>query len=216
MALNKNDLRQEILTNELGSRMLDMVAPVYDRSKVFLFMFQAFGIVLQKEMDFIWDDLIAQMLPQTTTWGIESWEDEYGIIPEASWTIEERRSNLLSYMRTRAPITPKKIADRLSLILGSPVKIRENISKNMFEVVTEEYISDLSEAIDLLNTIAPAHLIYRFHAEVEVQSHSICYCHAAISESESFDVVVKLPMTDFVSYYNIMVSETESFEVAIN
>ena len=51
MSENSSDLRQEILTNEMGNIMIDMVAPVYDRSKVALYLFQAFGITLEKEYD---------------------------------------------------------------------------------------------------------------------------------------------------------------------
>lgn len=191
MEANNSDLRHEILTNELGNRMLDMIAPVYDRSKVFLFLFQAFGIVLQKELDFIWGDFVDQAFPQTATWGMDYWEEEYGIIPDPSWTLEQRRSNFLAAIMNKGSMTPRKIADRVGAVLGSPVIVRENVAPNTIEVVTEEYISDLSEAVKILNKIVPAHLIYTFGTEVKVDSLAACNYNFTVSEKETFNVTVQ-------------------------
>ena len=55
---NNTDLRSTILTSELGSYMLDMVAPIYDASKIALHLFQCFGETLEKETEFIKNDFI--------------------------------------------------------------------------------------------------------------------------------------------------------------
>lgn len=185
----KTELTEKILQSPMAQKVIQEISPIYGEAYTVLWLIQIIGAVLDKMNE--WTGSIAeQVVPQTATWSLSYWEEQYDIYADPSWSIEKRRQNILNKCRKRAPINPKKLEDMLSELLGSPVSIRENVAKNTFEVVTEEYIRDLSEAIELLDKISPAHLIYRFNAEVKVQSLT-------------------------TEYYNIMVSELESFEVSI-
>ena len=158
--MSDKDLRQEILTNELGDRMLNMVAPIYDRSKVALHTFQALGIVLQKEKDFVRDDLILQIFPQTATWGLKYWEEQYGIIPDESKTIEQRRSYVMSMKFQRPPMTPKRIEQLVEQVTGLTCEVKENVAPNTLSVTMTGYPKNLSSLFDMLDKKIPAHLIY--------------------------------------------------------
>ena len=185
------DLRETILTNELGDRMLNMVAPIYDRSKLFLYIFQAIGTVLEKDMKFAEEDLIAQMFPQTTTWGINLWEREYGIIPDPSWDLEQRRKNLVSAMQYKAPITPKKIADRVSAMTGLEASVQENVAPNTIRVIIESYTPNYEEVNRVLDKILPAHLCYETNINDNVNSEAVQYYGIVMNEVETVDVIIK-------------------------
>lgn len=207
MALTRTDsvLREQILTNELGDRMLNTVAPIYDNSKVALHIFQAIGTVLQKGTDFVAIDLIAQMFPQTATWGLKYWEEEYGLPTDESLSLEERRNNVISSMQFRAPITPKKIADKVASLVGVPTKVIEDTENaNIFEVVTSDYVSssDFARVTEVLDRITPAHLNYYYTTRVELQSLLAVYYNFALSEREFSDVTMAQEET--VSHTRVM------------
>lgn len=328
MANNKSDLRQEILTNELGNQMLNMVAPIYDNSKVTLYLFQAIGITLESIRDFFsfsfsnlppdermvcelkiekkspneigmqseqlqingsiyrlfvidnnshkilcdetirieeltkdtthyldceysvsyeygkiginnslylsidvskgpvgsitlklyevdeapsMDELqtgrlvldhnfVSQIFLQTATWGLDYWEDEYGIIPDPSWDYEQRRQNLLATLRYTAPITPKKIADRISSLLSVPVTVNEK-SGNAFEIVLHKLVLDHTKLYKTADRITPAHLIYNVRTEEEENSGLKNYYKITTTETESASVNMR---------YTVLVDENDN------
>ena len=302
------DLRAEILTNELGNRMLDMVAPIYDRSKVALHLFQALGNTMSKQTDFfsfqlptvpnaddliqdqrttrsmgggfnlnmvgsniiriiiadnttgltIFDDcidyskleakkkytvdcghqfsytamntgevdilqfsiritgtadlsissyksdrvlsreeryndnFISQIFIPTATWGIFLWEEEYGITPDPTWTLVQRRQNILATMKYKAPITPKKLADRITAVAGIPTTVKEVKGTNSLEVILSKLTLDYSKISALIDRIAPAHLIYDIHVEEEERITAIGnYYKIMVSEMETMTLDVK-------------------------
>lgn len=154
------DERMEILTNTLGNRMLDMVAPIYDRSKVALYYFQALGIVLQRETDFVWNDFVKQIFPQTATWGLDYWEDEYGIMTDKSKTIEQRRAYFMSMMFEHPPMTPKRIEDFIRGMTGFECDVIENTEPNTFQIIIRGYVDNITPVLEGLNKKTPAHLVY--------------------------------------------------------
>ena len=154
------DERMEILTNELGNQMLDMVAPIYEKSKVALYLFQALGIVLQKETDFVWNDFVAQIFPQTATWGLDYWEDEYGIVTDKSKTIEQRRAYFMSNRFDHHPMTPKRIEDLIKGMTGFNVDVIENVDINTFQIIIRGYVTNIAPVLDAIDRKTPAHLLY--------------------------------------------------------
>lgn len=183
------DLRNIILTNELGDLMLDSVAPIYDNSVLTLYTFQAFGIILSKEFDFI-PDLVNQMFPQTATWGIALWEKEYGIIPDASKTIEQRRQYLLSVMYKKSPMTPYRIKQLVYSITGLENNVTEGTSPNTITIDIYGYIPNLTELRTVLDKRLPAHINYEFNmAEVE-KIETTSYSGIGVHEFETINVEV--------------------------
>ena len=128
------DLRNVILINELGNQMLDTVAPIYDLSALTLNVFESFGETLTKETDFVSGDFILQMFPQTVTWGIPLWEKEYGITPDASKNIEQRRQYLMGTMNKHSPITPHRVKDMVFAVTGKECEVEENTAPNTITV----------------------------------------------------------------------------------
>lgn len=185
-----SDLRQLILTNELGDRMLDMVAPIYDKSKVALYLFQAFGIVLQKEMDFVSGDFISQIFPQTATWGLKYWEDEFGVVTDESKSIKQRRQYLMSVMYKKRPMTPKRLKQIVKGVTGFDADIVENIADNTFLVIIRGYVTNLNPVTEELDKKAPAHLNYTIRMSELVKTTATTSSGFAVSEYERFELEV--------------------------
>lgn len=183
------DLRNLILTNELGNQMLNMVAPIYDRSAIALYLFQAIGIVLEKETDFVYD-FINQMFPQTTTWGISEWEKEYGIIPDNSKTIEQRRKSLLNVVFRNYSMTPKRIEQIVEILTGYECRVTENIAPNTILVHILGYVENLEPVKDELNRKVPAHLIYEIKCADLIEISTTDYSGFATTEFEHYELEV--------------------------
>ena len=165
------DLREAILTSELGNIMLDMVAPIYALT---LYVFNAIGYVLEKETKFIEEDFKAQMFPQTATWGLVYWENEYGILPDNSKSLEQRRQYLLSIMYSSQPMTPSRLKQLVEGLTGFKCDITENYQPNTILVTIRGYVNDLKPVIESLDKKLPAHLNYIIRmaefTEVEVNT----------------------------------------------
>lgn len=154
------DLRQLILTNELGDIMLDMVAPIYDKSKLTLYVFQALGTTVSQDTDFINGDFIAQMFPQTATWGLPAWEDEFSITPDASKTVEHRRQYLMSVMFKHRPMIPYRIGQLVEGITGYKCEVVENYKPNTMLISIRGYYTNVTIIRAELDKKLPAHMNY--------------------------------------------------------
>lgn len=158
---NKTEMAEEILTSDEAKTIYNMVSPIYGESYVALWIFQAIG----KELDVAKEiamGLFSELHPETATWTLPLWEERYGITPGADWTLERRREAVISKRKFNAPITPKKMSEMASALVGVPVDVIENTGKNRFTVyvrqnTTVEKFASAKEAID---EAKPAHLIY--------------------------------------------------------
>ena len=184
------DIRHEILTSELGNQMLDSVAPIYDRSKVALYLFQALGTEFQPIVDFSMYDIVAQMFPQTATWGLDYWEEQYGIITDKSKPIEQRRAYFMSLKFNRPPMTPKRIESIVTGLIGLSCEVHDNVDTNKFDVIIRGYIKDLTQVKNTLNTKTPAHLVYEIKMAELVELEASTSLAFTVSEQEKYNVEV--------------------------
>lgn len=185
-----SDLRNVILINELGNQMLDTVAPIYDLSALTLNVFESFGETLTKETDFVSGDFIAQMFPQTVTWGIPLWEKEYGITPDASKKIEQRRQYLMGTMNKHSPITPRRVKDMVFAVTGKECEVEENTAPNTITVSIFGYVSNLQPLKSELDSKLPAHINYVISMAEQESIISSSYSGFGIQEVEKVKVEV--------------------------
>lgn len=186
---NKENLREIILTNELGNRMLNMVSPIYDRSALTLYVFQAFGIVLSKETDFIENEFIAQIFPQTATWGLKYWEEEYGIKPDESKSIEERREILIISMYRKRPVTPYRIKQLVKSITGCESVVEENIQPNTMKIIVVGYVPGTLTALrNELDRTLPAHISYVLQMSEIYDMETSTYTGGGVSLLETYNM----------------------------
>lgn len=186
----RTDLMESILTSEEAQKIIDFVTPIYGEAYVFLWLIQVVGAALD-ECITCTDQYFNQVTPQTATWAIEFWEDEYAIIPDYSWDLAQRRQNVMDRMRCKAPITPKKIKDSVSAAIGRETIIVENTGKNKFGVYINGYTTDTKKVIELINKAKPAHLIYDFVVSDYTEAESTVYNQIFVTANENIQINVE-------------------------
>ena len=98
---------KEILSSSTAQRMMDYVSPVYEDAYTALHLFNSIGLELDDIVQWC-AEYVEQVVPQTATWALPYYEQEYGL-PSNTEDITKRRETLLVKIRTRAPVTPYKL-----------------------------------------------------------------------------------------------------------
>lgn len=157
----KTELTEKILQSPMAQKAIQQVSPIYGEAYVVLWLYQVIGMVLDDMAEWT-ESLEQQVVPQTATWSLPYWEDQYKIYADPSWSIERRRQNIINKCRTRAPMNPYRLAGIASVAAGADARIEEHTGKNKFTV----YISAKEDLVDEefvrkeINAAKPAHLIY--------------------------------------------------------
>lgn len=184
------DMRYNILTNELGNQMLDMISPIYNHSEVTLHLFESFGETLEPLVYFVLNDFIAQIFPQTATWGLDYWEEQYGIPTDKSKTIEQRRAYFMSLKFNRPPMTPKRIESIVTGLTGFQCEVIDGVEVNKFDVIIRGYVNDLKTIKRTLDDKTPAHLFYDIKMAELVELKASTSLGFTVSECEKYKVEV--------------------------
>ena len=98
-------------------------------------------------------------------WAVERYEKAYGVTPDASKSLEARRSAVQALMRGGGIVTPKRIEQLVAAFHGGEVAVSEDPENGTFTVEfigqagTPPYIDDVTAAIE---KIRPAHLRYGY------------------------------------------------------
>lgn len=165
-----SDLIEKIITSPSAKRGLDYITPIYRNAYTALWLMQAIG--LQTDLIIKWiDEYKKQAIPQTATWALPYYEEEYGIPVNTYLTIEERRKAVLLAIMARAPMNPAKLSDILSMAVNADIKIKENVGKNSFCAEGTEFIDStkIRKMKTVLEKYKPAHLIYWFNAYMKFE-----------------------------------------------
>lgn len=157
----RTKLTDQIITSEQAKEILNIISPIYGDDYVSLWLFQIIGSQLDKPVKWV-DEYTQQLVPQTATWSLPYWESEYGLVPDPSWTIEQRRLNIISKMWSNGPMNPSRLTVILKGITNAEISITENTGKNRFTVYinTTPYKADNITVNKTLDKLKPAHLIY--------------------------------------------------------
>ena len=108
---------QNILTSKTAIDGLDYITPIYHEAETALWIMEAMG--LQADLFVKWVYEIAeQILPQTATWSLDYWEEEYGLPVHPNISMEQRRAKILNAVREKGQVTYK----------GRPIRITPDFS----------------------------------------------------------------------------------------
>lgn len=145
-------------TRESAKRMMTRISPIYDNSYVLKWIFEVMGI----EIDLArikYDELRLQAFPETATWGLIYWEQQYGISVNELLDIETRRNNIISRMRYRAPMNLCRVEKIVESVCGRSVKVIENTAPYTFNVVigNGDKVISYPDVIKRLKKIKPSH-----------------------------------------------------------
>lgn len=164
---HETQLMRQILQSPSAQRMVDYVSSIYGEDYLALWLFEIMGRALDGAEE-IGNSLWDQTVPQTATWTLPYWEEEYGAAPDPSWTVEQRQANILARIQYTAPVNPAKLASLLSAAAGVPCEIVENVSKNTFRVILHDASMTLGRVKRVLDETKPAHLIAQFITQIEI------------------------------------------------
>ena len=160
---------QQILTSKTAIDGLDYITPIYQEAKTALWIMEAMGV--QADLFVKWvKEITEQILPQTATWALDYWEEEYSLPVRPNLSIEQRRQKIINAVRTRAPMNPEKLEELLERVFQiDKVKVVERTAKNTFAVEFYKQIweQQWQEIFDMIEKYKPAHLILEAKSVLE-------------------------------------------------
>jgi len=150
-----------MITSTKGRQFLGYVSPIYEQSIIMQAILEAIGAEWD-EAEKLADEVLAQLFPQTATWGIVYWERLVGIPENDSLSIERRRARVLTRMQTRWPMTKERMEQLVrTFSQDKHAFIREFFDQYQFEVVFSLTQSvDLGTVYEVIEEMKPAHLSY--------------------------------------------------------
>lgn len=186
----QTELMQEILTNEKAQEMIDYVSQIYGDSYVGLWLFQVIGSTLGPIFT-ISANLREETSPLTTTLLLPYYEAEYGIQPDLTMTIDQRRALVIANMQSKGSCNPKHLMNAVSAALGGvPVEIIEKPGTNRFIVNVRQAVRSYAPAIAIIERMKPAHLIYTIQGVVKESATTDVAIGNALTTAEHFEVEV--------------------------
>lgn len=110
-------------------------------------------------------NILEQFLIQTATWGLDLWEEEYGLRVDLSKPYIYRREIISAKIRGSGTTSKQMIENMAMAFSGGEAKVNEFPSEYRFEV---QFIGikgipqNMAGLIDAIEDIKPAHLAYSF------------------------------------------------------
>lgn len=188
---NPTNMMREILTNETAQRIIDFVSPIYGRSYVGLWIYQAIGVIVGEVYD-IAEQLQNEITPATSELLLDYWEDHYKIPRDSSLTVQQRQQRILAKLVSRGGCTPYRMEKAISAALnGVEVNIEENVAKNTFRIYIREYVESIAPAVAVVERMKPAHLVYQMQVAARTVTQSEIDVAVAMTRAEMFKVEVK-------------------------
>lgn len=108
-------------------------------------------------------DLLKQFFVKTATWGLDYWENEFGIVTNRSNSYVRRREIILAKMRGSGTSTKERIKSVAEAFSGGEVDVIEYNDEYRFEVKFIGVLGippNMAGFLNMLDEIKPAHLGY--------------------------------------------------------
>lgn len=181
-----------------GRKFLGYISPIYEQSVIMQAIMEAIGAEWD-EAEKLADEVLAQLFPQTATWGIVYWERLLGIPPNHSVPIEQRQSKVLTKMQTKWPVTKSRLEQIVRTYSGDKqAYIRQFFNEYRFEVLFNLAQSiDLKTINEVISETKPAHLDFslvmglRQETALHLGSATICGLHYILTSNIDEDYELK-------------------------
>ncbi len=179
-----------IITSYEAKKMLRYVTKnFYNRSSAALRIFQAIGIEWD-EMSDLSLDFVNEFFPQSCSWSIPFWEQQYGILSDDALPLPVRRQKLIAKIIYRAPVTPYAIEQVLSSFSGFNTTVIENVAPYTFKIILspphDSRSYDYNQLIRLIQNSKPSHLSFNLNVHtnrpLDLKLPLSCglFCHSYI------------------------------------
>ena len=173
-------------------RLLDLLPGFYANCSQTTDLQNAFGMALDAAQA-ARDDCLLQLDVNTATWGLDLWEEAYGIKKDAGKSYAFRRSRILSKMRGTGTVTALMIKNVAESFVNGEVAVDEHPDQYRFDirfVGTRGIPPNLNDLKAALEDIKPAHLavsyiiLYRTYGDLKAYTHAqlSAYTHQQIKE----------------------------------
>lgn len=129
----------------------------------------------------VMSDLINQFFIDTATWGLELWENEFGLVTDKTKPYNERREALIAKKRGQGTVTKAMIKQVAESFAGGEVDVIEIPSEYRFIIKFVGIVGipkNMKDFTNVIEEIKPAHLGYVFefrfntHKELSKLRHS--------------------------------------------
>lgn len=157
-------LRETIITSPAAERMLQNTTPIYDNSKVALYMFEGMGREYDK-VNQILDELPAQLSPETATWLLPLWERRYGLPTDESLSLEERRRKIRLRQRHTGAFNPQKVEEMAENLTGLAARVVEHVGPYTFAVYLTATSSNDEALRKRIQKLKPSHKSFEIRYE---------------------------------------------------
>lgn len=123
---------------------------------------------LQPELDHAQDaleDLLAQLLIDTATWGLWYWERDYGVTAAARETLEERRGHVRGKLRGVGTVTRESLENMADGFVQGRTRVTERPDMYTVEMAFLDVFgvpSNLDDLKAVVRMMLPAHLAMEY------------------------------------------------------
>lgn len=149
-----------MIKSKKGREMITYISPIYEYSKIMQAIFEAIGQEFDNGED-LSKEILAQLFPQSATWGLIYWENAVNIATNLDEDIERRRGKIIAKLQSRYIITPEKMATIVKNYTGANVLVVENIAPYTFKVaVNIDDIINNKDLTTIVRKIKPSHLAW--------------------------------------------------------
>lgn len=128
------------------------------------------------------EEMIKQFWISSATYSIEDWEKEFGIEKNSTFTLGQRRAQILAKLNTRAPSTVRMIENLVVKVLGEQrVEVVEDYENYSFAIIIKSdcVFENMLIAGEAVRKARPAHLNYEFINKIARDSILQLYMAAA-------------------------------------
>lgn len=195
-------------TTETAKRMMSRISPIYDRSYVGKWLFEVMGLEME-EARILVESLRDQCFIERCTWGMRYWEQRYGITPDETKPLEERRQAVIQKRGKAQAMTPATLEQILEALTEREVAVSEDNSNYRFTVSIGEGTShvDYEAVIKKVNTVKPSHLEY----SIELARKGTLNLYMAVASYQSKTVSLSSYDQSGIDDINILVDENKEY-----
>lgn len=158
--MSNKTLKETMLHSETGKMLFEWITSIYDDCKIMIQVYEALGVQFDN-VNYMFEDILKQMFPQTATWGLELWERRLNLPTNESENMENRRGKVMAKIQSKVTVNPETMAIITKNFTGADIKIIEWLKDWTFAVQTDaKNMNKAFEIHKIIKRIKPSHMAY--------------------------------------------------------
>lgn len=158
--MSNKTLKETMLHSETGKMLFEWITSIYDDCKIMIQVYEALGVQFDN-VNYMFEDILKQMFPQTATWGLELWERRLNLPTNESENMENRRGKVIAKIQSKVTVNPETMAVITKNFTGADIKIIEWLKDWTFAVQTDaKSMNKAFEIHKIIKRIKPSHMAY--------------------------------------------------------